>query len=222
MSQAFQLDLLKTELSKRLPPSVLETLNSGLKEFVTTFMEDAAIRIGDEFPLGALLYEHGIPVAIESLVTQGPVLLTFFRGSWCPYCCLALNELQEIIPKMQAADASIQVIAVSPQQPQFAKTIATQNVPSGLRVFTDESNSLAEQLGILWRLPLAFDESFKELGIDLHIQNELALDPLQVPIPASFYIDRGGLVKRSFLDPDFTKRLEPQDALRWVQEEAQV
>lgn len=222
MSLSAQLEQLSGELAQIFPPSVTETLSSGLAQFLSEFSAKDTIQIGDTFPSFTLLAQDDSPVHSSDLLKRGPILLTFFRGNWCPFCNLTLKELQAIVPQLKAANPNVQVVAVSPQLPAFVKPIegAEGHAEHSLSIYSDKGNDLARTLGLAWHLPISFDTSFRELGMDIHSQNQQKEGHLQVPVPATFYIDQSGIVKRTFIDPDFTKRLEPQQALKWVQDEA--
>lgn len=210
------------------PANVTETLSTGLASFLASFDASQAIKTGATFPSFTLLDRNGDEVTRDELLSHGPILLTFFRGNWCPYCNVALRELQNALPQIRDADANVQVVTVSPQLPAFIQSVkgddksttATSTQQQQLNIFADKNNALAQSLGLSWHLPIGFDQCFKQLGMNIHAENEQQEGQLRVPVPASFYIDQRGIVKRAFVDPDFTKRLEPSEAVKWVSEEA--
>ncbi|TGO44197.1 hypothetical protein BCON_0574g00050 [Botryotinia convoluta] len=139
--------------------------------------------------------------------------MTFYRGSWCPFCNLALHTLQSHLPFFTAH--SIKLLAISPQLPdQSLSTIEKYSLQ--FEVLSDVGNVLARKLGILFQQPEEMRPVFEELGHDFEKSNGDA--SMEVPVPATFLVGRDGVVKRSFVDPDWTKRVETSVVIGWVEE----
>jgi peroxiredoxin len=178
---------------------------------VAGFKPSAATQAGTKFPAFELSDAMGKAVFSSELFAKGPVLLTFYRGGWCPYCNLDLRALQSHLEEFKAKGVSL--VAVSPELPNQSLTTTEKNKLK-FTVLSDVGNKLAQQLGILFQQPDSMRPVFEGAGIDLRERN--GDDSLQIPIPASFLVDSEGTIRRSFVDPDYTHRLEPATALQWV------
>jgi peroxiredoxin len=161
-----------------------------------------------KFPAFELSDATGKIVSSVDIFATSPVLLTFYRGGWCPYCNLDLRALQSHLKEFQTVEVAL--VAISPELPDQAITTANK---TGLdfTVLSDVGNKIARQLGILFQLPDAMHPLFKGKGIDLKERN--GDDSFQIPIPALFLVDSDGTIRHSFVDPNYTHRLEPATAL---------
>nr|WP_264370906.1 redoxin domain-containing protein [Paenibacillus sabinae] len=139
-------------------------------------------------------------------LTQGPVVLTFYRGGWCPFCSMQLRAYQGIMPDIQAIGA--QLIAVSPQSPD--NTLSQQEKESlTYQVLSDTEGLAAAQYNILYDVPSYIQEVMQNrFGLNLAEYN--ASDRWVLPVPATFMIDERAVIRSSYVNPDYMKRLEPQ------------
>ena len=166
-----------------------------------------APRAGEPMPPFLLPDETGRLVSLQSLLAQGPLAVMFFRGHWCPYCRLNVRAVIEAMGRIEATGGH--VIAIMPETQAFAakfKADATAPFP----VLTDLDNGYALSLNLaIW------------LGAEI----QGLLSPMQdmptfhgndgwvLPIPATFVVDRNGVVKARFVDPDFRKRMAIDDLI---------
>lgn len=201
-----------TELA---PPNISKIIKEATSEHKATFDPSAAIQIGARFPDFELPNATGASVSLKSLLASGPVLITFYRGQWCPFCNIALMGLQKRLPDFKAAGA--QLVAITPELPDTSLSTVEKN---GLEfaVLSDVDNKLARQLGIIFVEPPGFTAVFEHIGLDFEkaYGAEAAKRGLDVPIPATFLLDREGLVKERYIEPNYHERLEPDVALKWV------
>jgi len=153
----------------------------------------------------------GKVVSSKTLLANGPILITFYRGEWCPFCNLHLASLQKHLAVFEAKGVSL--VAITPQLP--TETLSTAE-KQGLKftVLSDVGNKYARKLGIVWKMPETLRPVFKTLGHDFVKSN--GDDSFELPIPASLLVDGNGVVRKTFVDPDYTKRLEPETALEWI------
>ena len=112
--------------------------------------------------------------------------------------------------RVQAKGVSL--VAISPQLPDSSISTVEKHELQ-FAVLSDVDNKLARQLGIVWRQPNTFRPLFQGFGVDW--QKLYGNESLEVPIPATFLVDKNGVVRNMFLDPDYTKRLDPETALEW-------
>jgi peroxiredoxin len=135
-------------------------------------------------------------------------VLTFYRGAWCPYCNIALRSLQQHHEAITARGARL--VAVSPQIPDESLTLREKH-DLAFDVLSDIGSDTAKQYGLAFDLPDALAAVYDKLGFDLQRVN--GGHPRTLPLPATYVIDRDGLIRWSFVDTDYTTRAEPADIL---------
>jgi peroxiredoxin len=172
---------------------------------------DATIQVGDKLPAFNLTDALGTSVSSTSLLCKGPILITFYRGEWCPFCNLALASLQKHLAEFQAKGVTL--VAITPELPNNALS-ATEKHSLKFSVLSDVGNKFARELGIVWKMPEYLRPIFKKFGHDLVRDN--GDDSFEVPIPATLLVDGNGVVRNTYMEPDYRKRLEPQTALKWI------
>jgi len=197
---------------KVLPPDFANLIQSNLETFRGSFQPDQAIKAGDTLPEFRMPNALGKEVSSTELLAQGPLLLNFYRGSWCPYCNLTLNAYQKHLPALTSASATL--VAISPELPNTSLTL-TEKSELSFPVLSDVDNAYAKKLGILFTQQA--DELrpyYEKFGIDMEART--GNDGFDVPVPATILVGRDGVVRKIFMEVDFTKRLEPETALEWV------
>ncbi len=171
-----------------------------------------AARNGDRAPEFALPNAHGETVSSRDLLARGPVVLSFYRGDWCPYCNLELKALQERVAEIEALGARL--VAVSPQTPDATTDTATRHKLT-FEVLSDTGNAVAKTFGLDFELAEELRPVYKGWGADLEKLN--GDPPFSLPMAATYVIDSDGTIIESFVDTDYTERMEPQaiiDALK--------
>jgi len=165
-------------------------------------------------PVGAIAPQFELPdqngklIRSAELVAAGPIIINFYRGRWCPYCVATLEMWQQLLPRLQAAGASI--VAISPQKPQHTFFTADQH---RLRypVLSDAGNQIARKFGLAYRVPDYLEQHYRRVFINL--PNSNGDQNWELPIPATYVIGRDSKVRYAFADADFTVRAEPQEVL---------
>ena len=150
----------------------------------------------------------GAEVRIRDLLAKGPLIVTFYRGSWCPYCNLELRAYQDILSEIETAGA--QLVAVTPQKPDESLSTIEKNELK-FAVLTDNGNALARALGITFELSGDLRALYERFGLDLPAQSPGA--GWSLPIPATYVADRDGKIVLAHVERDYTTRLEPAVAL---------
>ncbi|CAM1506040.1 Fc.00g056810.m01.CDS01 [Cosmosporella sp. VM-42] len=195
------------------PEEVKGPIVSAMSGIKATFNHNAVIREGDALPEFKLPNALGQNVSSKELLAKGPVLITFYRGTWCPFCNIALAHLQKHLLEFSAKGVTL--VAISPELPD---TSLSETEKRGLTfsVLSDVGNGLARKLGIVWKQPDSLRPVFETFGHDLEKRN--GDDSLEVPIPATLLVDNKGIVKKIYVEPNYTKRLDPEVALKWADE----
>ncbi|MUU77678.1 peroxiredoxin-like family protein [Winogradskyella endarachnes] len=168
-----------------------------------------ALKIGDKAIDFELPNAKGEVIALANLLEKGPVVVTFYRGSWCPYCNLQLRALQAKLNEIQALGASL--VAISPEVPDDS---LTENEISKMEftVLSDQDAKVARQYGVAWEVPEFLMEHMRvDRGLDLKTINNGNANVL--PIPATFILDTEGIVKWNYVNVDYRTRSEPDEII---------
>lgn len=168
-----------------------------------------ALKTGDTLPDISLPNVMGKSVQVNELLNDKKVILSFYRGGWCPYCNLELKAYQKILPQIEAKGAI--VVAISPEVPDHALTTKEKNELQ-FEVLSDINNEVAKKMNLLYRLPNALVSLYKKFGIDL-VSNQQN-DQNSLPIAATYIIAQNGTITYHFLEEDYKLRADPMEVLK--------
>ena len=158
---------------------------------------------GDAMPAFLLPDHAGRLVALDDLVAQGPVAVTFARGHWCPYCRIAVSSLADVADDIR--DAGAQVVVIVPDRQQYAaKLKADAHAP--FSILTDLDNGYAMSLGLVFWVGEELQRLMQSRGISP--QDSQGNESCFVPVPATFIVGRDGRIAARHVDPDYRKRME--------------
>jgi len=201
------------EMAKQAPAEVVKTITDGIEGLVGSGVGGKAPRAGDVAPGFSLPDARGGEVSLKKLTSEGPVVIAFYRGQWCPYCDLQLRAYQEILPQIRALGANL--VAISPQTPdESLSTSEKRNL--AFSVLSDVGNKVARSFGLVFKVPAGLDGVHKAFGIDLTKSNGDATNEL--PIPGVFIIGRDGKIAFASVNADYRDRLEPAELLRRLEQ----
>jgi peroxiredoxin len=166
-----------------------------------------ALKVGQFAPDFTLPDAFGNPVSLNALLAQGPVVVSFYRGEWCPFCNIELRALEEALPKMRALGAIL--IAISPEKPDHG-IVATEKNKLTFPVLSDFGNKVARQFGIVFQV----GQKLKEFSKDV-FKNDIALrngeESYELPVPATYVIDTAGIIRFAHVEVDYMLgRAEPE------------
>ena len=187
-----------------IPKETLDTLMSELHGLIAAGIAEKAIKQNAVFPAFTLANSNNEERSLDAFLSDGPLVISFYRGAWCPYCNLEINALQKRLPEITALGA--QLIAISPQTPDKSHDQIT-NSKLGFEVLSDIGNVLAKECGLVFTLPEPLRPIYAAWQLDIPGHN--GDDSFELPMPATFIIDTGGQVRYAFVDMDYTQRLEP-------------
>ena len=200
-----ELETLSHEVHTTASPEQLQANAQAISDPVASGLSASALREGDVGPDFALPDIHGHVLALKALLDRGPVAISFYRGGWCPFCNLELRGLQRVLPEIAQLEASL--VAISPQLPDNSLSTEEKNQLT-FPVLSDVGNIVAKRFGIVFSLSAALVDANKAIGRDLAaINGEAGAD--QLPIPATFVLDKSGLLRLAFVEEDWRKRLDP-------------
>jgi peroxiredoxin len=205
MSLADRLEQAKREWRSRLTPELADALEALVKHLETSQITAASLKADDPMPDFELPNSDGRVISSRELLKRGPLVVSYFRGDWCPYCVLELRALEEALPRIEELGATL--VAITPDT--GAALASTKHINRfSYQVLGDADNGVALRLGLVFRLPEAIQKPLLEMGIDLPKRH--GNDAWFLPIPATYVVDRGGIIRHAELDPDYTRRMEPQ------------
>lgn len=213
MTLQSKLDAFKADFEAGKPPysvpySVIETMHRATAELITSGTAQNALKAGDRLPEFTLFGPDGNPVSSADLLMHGPLVISFYRGVWCPYCNMELQALQEALPQFEAMGAKL--VAISPQNPVNSRKSVRQNNLT-FPILSDPHNDVAAAFGLRFEMQDYLIELYKSLKNDLPTFNG---DPSwTLPMPARYVVGQDGLILYAEVNPDYTRRPEPEDML---------
>ena len=199
----------KIQEGRQKNPTFMNNVDDIIAQAKAFQQGDDAIKLNQSAPAFTLPNPNGQLISLSDLLLQGPVVVTFYRGSWCPYCNLQLRAMQSRLADIHALGA--QLVAISPQIPDGS---LSQDDISNMDfiVLSDQHAKVAAQYGVAWEVPDFLTEHMRvDRKLDLEAINNGNSNIL--PIPATFVIDSDGKVIWRFVDVDYRTRAEPSDII---------
>ncbi|UOB72413.1 peroxiredoxin-like family protein [Pseudoalteromonas sp. APM04] len=208
MSLKAQIDAFNVQKEANLPADVLALMNTTNEELIAQHIRNNALQVGDKIENFILPNHLGKNIELADLLDKGPVVVSFYRGAWCPYCNLELKALNDFLPQFKTKSA--QLVAISPQLPDQTLTTAQKNELE-FDVLSDIGNKVAQQFGLLFTLDKRIQELYTGFGIDF--EHTYGDKTYQLPLPATYVINQEGVITYAFLNEDYTLRAEPSDVM---------
>ncbi len=193
---------------KRHPGAAQDIMRKAIEDLEATDILKHAVKTGDKFPDFTLPNAQGKTITLSKQLQKGKVVITFYRGGWCPYCNLELKAFQEVLPQIKEKGATL--IAITPETPDNSLSTKEKN-QLDFEVLTSENNELARSLNLVFKLPEALAELYGNFGIDL-LESQ-GNDANELPIAATYIIDQNGEVSYHFLSEDYKLRADPEDII---------
>lgn len=212
MSLADALSDTVATVKNAVPPHIFDAIGQSITDLEAQGVAKRAATIGARPQLPTLPALNGSTVDLAALSAEHILVLVFYRGGWCPYCNVALNAFAKREPEFAAANARI--VAITPELDANAASTETNNKIT-FPILLDRGNAFARELGLVFSLPESLRPLYRQIGIDLAAHNGEASHEL--PIPATYVIDRSGAIVWSFVESDFTRRAEPDAVLAAVE-----
>lgn len=191
-----------------LPEDEALTVAGSFEKLYASQVAENAIAVGDIAPDFTLPNVTGDPVTLYQILRHGPVVLNFYRGGWCPFCSLELHALQSRLPEITALGATL--IGISPETPDIAQA-AVDRHQLKFEVLSDIGNQTARQYGLLFTVYEEMRPLYLKWGLDVPASN--GDDSWELPVPATYVIDRDAIVCAAHVDKDYTRRMEPEQVL---------
>jgi peroxiredoxin len=211
MTLQTELDDFRSAWTQRVGPDIAGLVAGDIDDLRRSGLLAGVARPGDLLPALALPNASGHAVDLRALAATGPLVITFYRGGWCPYCNLELHSYQQRLHDFEQLGATL--VAVSPETPDATLDTAQKNALA-FTVLSDVEGRLADALGIRFRLSPAIRALYEKFGHDLPTRN--GDGDWSLPMPATFIVAKGGAISSVFADPDYRTRLDPEQALSAV------
>lgn len=191
-----------------LPAAVAQTIDSGIAHAEAAGLVSHALRVGQTAPNFTLPDAAGQLQTLTSLLERGPVVLTFYRGNWCPYCNVQLRAYQQALPELASQGATL--VAISPQTPDATSLTASAQELT-FPVLSDVGNKVARQYGLAYRVGADVADTLRSVGIDLAAHNGTEDDEL--PLTATFVINTDQTIIWAKVLANFKDRPDPATIL---------
>lgn len=208
MAVMTELVALEQERRAKRPAELQAVMDQATDDLAASGMAGGFLQVGDVAPDFVLPDVLGNAVALGDLRAQGPVVLAFYRGAWCPYCNLEVQLLQQALPDIQALGATL--VAISPQTPDNSLSLAEKH---GLAfpVLSDAGNAVARRFGLVFTVPEALRAVYDKLGIDIPAHN--GDGSFELPVPGTYVVGRDGTIAFAYANVDYTRRVAVRDIL---------
>lgn len=194
---------------ENMPPQYIKVLKSSIRDLVRSGIQNRVLKAGDALPDIELKNQNGSFVKASDMLSDGPLVITFYRGFWCPYCNFDLANLNHYLPRIN--DAGANSIAISPERAVYSKKIIMMQKLS-FDILWDKGNEIAEKFGLKFNLSQDMIDLYRDkLHINLkmyHGDNDWSL-----PIPARFLVNTDGIIVYAESSPDYTKRPDLDDIM---------
>ena len=191
-----------------LPEDDAQIVGASFEKLGSSHTGESAIAVGEIAPNFTLPDATGIPVNLHSKLNEGPVVLSFYRGGWCPFCNLELQALQTLLPEIRSLGASL--IGISPETPDNSlSTVEKQQLE--FDVLSDVGNKTARDYGLIFTVYEEMRPLYLKWGLDVPASN--GDDSWELPVPATYIIDPNCVARSVYVNKDYTKRMEPAEIL---------
>ena len=201
--------LLQRELDVRRAeagPLYLSAITIAAALLDQTGVPQARRQVGDRAPDFALPGAEGRFEMLSDLLRTGPVVVSFFRGEWCPFCQTELQALMDAQPDMARYGATL--VLISPERPSETLVHDVRRLGPRIHLLRDSMLGVALQYGLVYLVPDPLRQYY--LGQEFDLASELSTGSWLLPLPADFIIDQGGSIALSYAESDFTRRLDPK------------
>lgn len=186
----------------------IDTIQRATQSLIDSRQADHALEVGDKAPDFTMRDAGVIAVSLRELLAQGPLVATFYRGLWCPYCNYDLQALEEVRPKIEARGARL--VAISPQTQANSRKSQRDN-KLDFPILSDPGAAVADKFGLRFSLSNDVIEVYRQFGADLEKINDDPSDAL--PMPARYVIGTNGVIAYAEVNPDYTRRPDPCELL---------
>ena len=197
----------KIAFGRQKNPEFMKGVDEIIEEAKAFEKGKNALKVGEQAPNFELPDALGNQIKLSGLLENGAVVVTFYRGSWCPYCNLQLRALQAKLPEIQSLGATL--VAISPEVPDASMT-KNEISEMDFTVLSDQDAKVASKYGVAWEVPdFLLDHMRVDRNLDLKQINNG--NGTVLPIPATFIVGTDGAIQWSYVNVDYRTRSEPDE-----------
>ena len=204
-----EIENFQKEMIPQIPENVMDIILKASAELIAQNLEARALKKGDALPSFELTDALGEKRSSDQLLKSGPMVISFYRGGWCPYCHLELRALQKVLPEIKANNATL--LAIFPELPNNSLTTQEQ-YELEFPVLSDLDNLVAKKFSLVFELDNKLVPLFKE-NFNWDLASINGTEKVELPIPATYVVDREGVIQFAFVQSDYTQRAEPERIL---------
>ena len=202
----------RKELIAKYVPAEIQAIHARvITELRQSGIMERALQLGGKAPGFELSDHKGTRVRCIDLLREGPLVVCFFRGRWCPFCVGQLEAMNAISAEVQPLGASI--VAISPQTQHQSYLMVDQH-RFRFPLLCDWDNKVARQFGLVYRVPEYQQEIYRRVFINLPFVN--GDSSWELPIPATYVISRDSTILYANANPDYTERPEPNEIIQFL------
>lgn len=213
-----QLEEFRAGWMKRVPAERRAIMERHIAHLTDVGLGKLARQVGERAPAIVLPDVDGKEFDVSTLLTKGPVVVTFYRGGWCPYCNLELKAYQNVLPQILAAGANM--VAVSPEKPDDTVTTAEKNALT-FTVLSDIGQNVGKAFGLVYAFTDELKSVYDGFGLDIPAKNGLS-DDWSLPLSATYVIGADGVILFADTGVDYRRRADPVDVLKVLQRPAEA
>jgi len=203
-----QLDAITANTRQLVQPERLAVGERAVEELFATGIEEKTLPVGAAAPEFALKDSNGKVLRTADLLDEGPLIIKFFRGRWCPYCMTELEAWRDLYGQLR--ESGVVMVAISPQtERQSDFMIGQHGLP--FPVLTDPACALAEQFGLAYTVPEYLRDYYRSILVNIPFVN--GEPSWRLILPATYVITPAGRVVLAEAHADFRVRPEPEEAL---------
>ncbi|HST12183.1 MAG TPA: peroxiredoxin-like family protein [Terriglobales bacterium] len=201
----------KELIAQYVPAATLEVHARVIAGLKARGLAANSLGVGARAPEFTLPDHNGKPVSLTELLSRGRAVLCFFRGRWDPFCCGQMEAMNRVLPEIKRAGASL--AAISPQTVKQSFFMSDQH-ELRFPLLSDAGNQVARRFGLVYRVPDEQQALYRRAFINLPLTN--GDESWELPIPATYVVDRDGTVLFASADEDYSERTEPGEILERV------
>ena len=208
MTLTNSLNELREEGASRLSDEMRVLFRQSMQDIAALNIVSSSLKKGDSAPEFELFSASEKKISLSTLLRDGPVVISFYRGAWCRYCNQELISLQENLDEVNALKSSL--LGISPQLPSFTREMVKETKIT-YELLHDKKNAVAKQFGVAYSFPDSTRELHERLEVD--VLSFTGDDEPELPIPATFIVDQDRIIRFAFVDSDYTRRADPIDII---------
>ena len=201
-----RLRALRTKESAQTPAELKSVLSVELKALISSGQAGRALKVGTRAPDFVLPDTAGNAISSVELLKKGPLVVTFYRGLWCPFCNADLQALEAAADRIRGYGASL--VAISPQTPDNSRK-TQQEITLSFPILSDKNCEFADKFGIRWMPSQALQGVYRNFGTDVGAFN--GEGSWALPMPSRYVIATDGEIVYAKINPNYTHRPEPSD-----------